>query len=63
MILCKEKYAKAIDKAVFPGIQGGPLMHVYRKGCLFLEVLDPSFREYQKQIVKNASALAESSYG
>ncbi|NLA84338.1 MAG: aminotransferase class I/II-fold pyridoxal phosphate-dependent enzyme, partial [Clostridiales bacterium] len=60
MILCKEKYAKAIDKAVFPGIQGGPLMHIIAaKAVSFKEVLDPSFREYQKQIVKNASALAE----
>lgn len=59
-ILCKEKYAKAIDKSVFPGIQGGPLMHVIAaKAVCFNEALKPEFKEYQKQIVKNAKAMAE----
>ena len=60
MILCKKKYAKAIDKAIFPGTQGGPLMHIIAaKAVSFKEALDPSFKEYQKQIIKNASALAQ----
>ncbi|WP_035270727.1 serine hydroxymethyltransferase [Desulfitibacter alkalitolerans] len=59
LILCKEQYAKAIDKAVFPGIQGGPLMHVIAaKAVAFLEALKPEFKEYQKQVLKNAAALA-----
>lgn len=61
MILCKEKYAKDIDRAVFPGIQGGPLMHVIAaKAVALKEALQPEFKEYQKQIVKNAKVLAES---
>lgn len=61
MILCREEYAKLIDKAIFPGIQGGPLMHVIAaKAVCFLEALRPEFLEYQKQIVKNAKALADS---
>lgn len=60
MILCKQEYAKAIDKAIFPGIQGGPLMHVIAaKAVAFKEALDPSFKEYQGQIIKNAAVLAE----
>ncbi len=60
MILCKEKYAKAVDKAIFPGTQGGPLMHIIAaKAVSFKEALDPSFKEYQQNIVKNASALAQ----
>ncbi len=60
LILCKEKYGKAIDKALFPGTQGGPLMHVIAaKAVCFGEALKPEFKEYQKQIVKNANALAE----
>ncbi len=60
MILCKEKYAKAIDKAVFPGIQGGPLMHIIAaKAVNFKEVLSQEFKDYQQQIVKNAKALSE----
>lgn len=60
MILCKEKYAKAIDKALFPGIQGGPLMHVIAgKAVAFKEALTDDFKEYQKQIIKNAKALSE----
>ena len=58
LILCKEKYGKAIDKALFPGIQGGPLMHVIAaKAVCFLEAMQPEFKEYQKQIIKNAKAL------
>ena len=60
LILCKEQYAKAIDKAIFPGIQGGPLMHVIAaKAVCFGEALKPEFSEYQRQIVKNAKALAD----
>lgn len=60
MILCKEKYAKAIDKAIFPGMQGGPLMHVIAgKAVCFGEALKPEFKEYQKQIIKNAKALSD----
>ena len=60
LILCKEKYAKDIDKAIFPGTQGGPLMHVIAaKAVAFGEALAPEFAEYQKQIVKNAAELAK----
>ncbi len=60
MILCKEQYAKAIDKAVFPGVQGGPLMHIIAaKAVAFGEALTPEFTEYQKQIVKNAAVLCD----
>ncbi len=60
LVLCKEKYAKEIDSQIFPGIQGGPLMHVIAaKAVCFLEALQPAFREYQEQILKNAQALAE----
>ena len=60
VIMCKEQYGKAIDKAVFPGIQGGPLMHIIAaKAVAFKEALDPSFKEYQKQIVANAKAMAD----
>src|SRR5205807_2076232 len=56
---CQEKYAKQIDSMVFPGIQGGPLMHVIAaKAVCFHEALQPQFREYQKQVVTNAKALA-----
>ena len=59
LILCPEKYAKVIDSQVFPGIQGGPLMHVIAaKAVCFHEALQPGFREYQEQIVRNAGALA-----
>ena len=61
LILCREKYAKEIDSQVFPGIQGGPLEHVIAgKAVCFHEALQPSFKTYQQQIVKNAAALAES---
>ncbi len=60
IILCKEKYAKIIDKSVFPGIQGGPLMHVIAaKAVCFKEALSEEFVEYQKQIIKNSQAMAE----
>jgi len=59
MIICKEKYAKDIDRAVFPGVQGGPLMHVIAgKAVAFGEALRPEFKEYQGQVIKNAAALA-----
>lgn len=59
MILCREQWAKEIDKAVFPGMQGGPLMHVIAaKAVSYKEAMHPSFREYQKQIRVNAQALA-----
>src|ERR1044071_3492992 len=60
LILSKEKYAKEIDSQAFPGIQGGPLMHVIAaKAVCFHEALQPSFKDYQTQIVRNAKALAE----
>jgi glycine hydroxymethyltransferase len=60
IIMCRAEYAKAIDKAVFPGIQGGPLMHVIAaKAVALKEALTPEFKQYQKQIVLNAQALAE----
>ncbi|MBR2614176.1 MAG: serine hydroxymethyltransferase [Clostridia bacterium] len=59
LILCKEKYAKIIDKAVFPGTQGGPLMHIIAaKAVAFGEALKPEFKEYQTQIIKNAKVMA-----
>ena len=60
LILCKEKYAKAIDKAIFPGTQGGPLMHVIAAKAVALhEALQPEFKVYQKAILDNCKALAE----
>ena len=59
MIMCKEEYAQAIDKAIFPGLQGGPLMHVIAaKAVCFKEALQPEYKEYIQQVVKNATALA-----
>ena len=59
LILCREQYAKAIDKAVFPGTQGGPLMHIIAaKAVAFGEALSPAFTEYQKKIAENAQVLA-----
>ena len=59
LILCKEKYAKAIDKSIFPGIQGGPLMHVIAgKAVAFGEALRPEFKVYAQQVIDNAKALA-----
>lgn len=61
MILCKEEYGKKIDKSIFPGIQGGPLMHVIAaKAVAFGEALEPSFKEYAEHIIANAKRLAES---
>ena len=60
MILCKEEYAKAIDKAVFPGNQGGPLMHIIAaKAVCFGEALKPEFKAYAQRIIDNAQALAQ----
>jgi glycine hydroxymethyltransferase len=60
MILCRKEYAQTIDKAVFPGIQGGPLMHVIAaKAVALKEALTPKFKLYQAQILRNARALAE----
>jgi glycine hydroxymethyltransferase len=60
VIMCKEQYGKQIDKAIFPGVQGGPLMHIIAaKAVAFQEALQPSFKIYQQQIVKNASAMAD----
>ncbi len=60
MILCKEQYAKAIDKAMFPGMQGGPLMHIIAaKAVCFKEAMQPEFKAYAEQIVKNCKALAD----
>lgn len=64
MILCKEQFAKAVNSQIFPGNQGGPLMHVIAaKAVAFKEALTPEFKEYQTQIVKNAKALAETLQG
>jgi glycine hydroxymethyltransferase len=61
LILAKEKYAKEIDKTVFPGMQGGPLVHVMAaKAVCLLEAMQPEFVDYQKQVVANARALAQS---
>jgi glycine hydroxymethyltransferase len=59
LILCKEKFAAAIDKTVFPGFQGGPLVHIIAaKAVCFKEAMEPGFVEYQKQVVANARTLA-----
>ncbi|MCD7808693.1 MAG: serine hydroxymethyltransferase [Erysipelotrichaceae bacterium] len=61
VIMCKEEFAKQIDKAVFPGMQGGPLMHIIAaKAACFYEALQPEFKEYASQIIKNAKALEKS---
>jgi glycine hydroxymethyltransferase len=61
MVLCREQYAKDLDRSVFPGIQGGPLMHIIAaKAVCFKEALEPAFGVYQRQIVANASRLAAS---
>ncbi len=61
MVMCKEEHQKELDRIVFPGIQGGPLMHVIAaKAVAFKEALDPSFKEYQKKVLENADALAGS---
>jgi len=59
MVMCKAEHAKALDKAVFPGLQGGPLMHIIAaKAVAFKEALTPGFKTYQQQVVNNARALA-----
>ena len=59
LILCRDKYAKDVDRALFPGVQGGPLMHVVAgKAVCFKEALEPSFADYQRQVVANAQRLA-----
>jgi glycine hydroxymethyltransferase len=59
MVLCREKYAKDLDRSVFPGIQGGPLMHIIAaKAVCFKEALEPAFATYQRQLVANAARLA-----
>ena len=64
MVFCKAQFAKDLDKTVFPGIQGGPLMHVIAaKAVCFLEALQPEFHAYQKQIIANAKVLAETVAG
>ncbi|OUN36889.1 serine hydroxymethyltransferase [Massilimicrobiota sp. An80] len=61
VIMCKEELRKAIDKAVFPGMQGGPLMHIIAaKAACFYEALQPEFKDYANQIIKNAKALEQS---
>jgi glycine hydroxymethyltransferase len=60
LILCREAHAKAIDRALFPGVQGGPLMHIIAaKAVCFRQAADPAFADYQRQVVANARALAE----
>lgn len=64
MIMCREELGKAIDKAIFPGTQGGPLMHVIAgKAVCFGEALKPEFKEYQKQVLENSKALADALLG
>src|SRR5205814_8993339 len=64
MILSKQEFAAAIDKVVFPGIQGGPLVHIIAaKAVCFLEAMQPSFKDYARQIVANAKVLAETLAG
>jgi glycine hydroxymethyltransferase len=59
LILCKEKFAAAVDKSVFPGFQGGPLMHIIAaKAVAFKEAMEPGYVDYQKQVIANAQALA-----
>jgi len=59
LVLCKEQYAKDLDRALFPGVQGGPLVHIIAaKAVAFLEAMQPEFKEYQAQIIRNAKALA-----
>jgi len=60
LVLCKEQYAKDLDRSVFPGVQGGPLVHIVAaKAVAFQEALSPEFKEYQTQIIRNAKALAQ----
>ena len=60
MVMCRKEFAEAIDRAVFPGLQGGPFMHsIAAKAVAFKEAMDPAFKEYQTHVVKNARAMAE----
>src|SRR5438093_13532974 len=60
MVLCRERYAKDLDRSVFPGVQGGPLMHIIAaKAVCFKEAAGPAFADYQRQIVANAVRLAQ----
>src|SRR5690625_5587245 len=60
MILCKEKFAKDIDKTVFPGVQGGPLMHIIAaKAVSFKEALSDDFKQYIKKVIRNAQSLSD----
>src|SRR5690606_1870504 len=60
LVLCKSEYAKDLDRSVFPGIQGGPLMHVIAgKAVCFGEALQPEFKDYARRIIENAKALAQ----
>ena len=60
MVMCRQEFAEAIDRAVFPGLQGGPFMHsIAAKAVAFKEAMEPAFKEYQTQVVKNAQAMAE----
>ena len=62
--MCKEEFAKALDKAIFPGMQGGPLMHIIAAKAVALKLAaDKSFIDYQKQVVANAKALADALTG
>jgi glycine hydroxymethyltransferase len=64
MVMCKQKHAAAVNKILFPGMQGGPLMHIIAaKAVAFLEALTPEFKAYQQQILTNAKALAEALVG
>jgi glycine hydroxymethyltransferase len=64
LILCRERFAKDLDRAVFPGVQGGPLMHIVAaKAVCFKEAMEPGFAEYQRQIAANAKRLAASITG
>ena len=60
MVMCRHEFAEAVDRAVFPGLQGGPFMHsIAAKAVAFKEAMEPAFKEYQAQVVKNAQAMAD----
>jgi glycine hydroxymethyltransferase len=64
LVLCREKWAKDLDRAVFPGVQGGPLMHIIAaKAVCFKEAMEPAFKEYQRQTIANAQQLAAARFG
>jgi glycine hydroxymethyltransferase len=63
LILCREEFAKDVDRSVFPGVQGGPLVHIIAaKAVSFKEALQPNFKTYQQQIIDNARVLAENNF-